>query len=497
MASDQTAGRIAAEDAASVLALPPVAVTALAFLALHLALALLLPLVEDEAYYALWASVPSAGYYDHPPMIAWWIAAGEAMFGVNRLGVRLLPVLAFAAVTPMVARMACLAGGDRRAARAAALFVNATLPILALGFTATPDAPSVFFWALAAWAVMEAEAAAGTAQPEAATQWWLLAGLAAGLGVLSKFTNLFLWLGLAGWLVASRDGRRALRRPAVWAAAGLALLVLVPFAHWNLTHHLAGLSRQFGRLNAGRQPLRLAGLAAFLATTLALATPLIFAAAAAGTAAAARARGGARLLLWLSAPLLLYMCLHAPHAKVQANWLAPLFPMAAVLAALGAGAWRPRFDWLAAGTGLVLGVSALALAFRPGAPVFPGRNPPNETKGWIAFRGAVLAEARNADARWIATDGYGLTGSLWWYLPDMPVWSLTGADRYIFRGPLPKALCTAPALLLTVGPSAATSLARFTRHGTPVTLARRAGPAVLQRYTATPVAGLTDCRTLP
>ena len=30
-------------------------------------------LVPDEAYYWLWSRVPSAGYYDHPPMIAWWI----------------------------------------------------------------------------------------------------------------------------------------------------------------------------------------------------------------------------------------------------------------------------------------------------------------------------------------------------------------------------------------------------------------------------------------
>nr|QQZ49443.1 hypothetical protein JKL49_20970 [Phenylobacterium glaciei] len=32
-------------------------------------------LTEDEAYYRLWAQQLHFGYYDHPPMIAWWIRA--------------------------------------------------------------------------------------------------------------------------------------------------------------------------------------------------------------------------------------------------------------------------------------------------------------------------------------------------------------------------------------------------------------------------------------
>jgi 4-amino-4-deoxy-L-arabinose transferase-like glycosyltransferase len=32
-------------------------------------------LVPDETYYWLWAQHPSFGYYDHPPMVAWGIAA--------------------------------------------------------------------------------------------------------------------------------------------------------------------------------------------------------------------------------------------------------------------------------------------------------------------------------------------------------------------------------------------------------------------------------------
>ncbi|MDN8823160.1 hypothetical protein Q0M41_13995, partial [Staphylococcus aureus] len=48
---------------------------------LRLAAAWEIPLTEDEAYYRLWAGHLQAGYYDHPPMIAWWIRVGTLVAG--------------------------------------------------------------------------------------------------------------------------------------------------------------------------------------------------------------------------------------------------------------------------------------------------------------------------------------------------------------------------------------------------------------------------------
>ena len=44
-------------------------------LVLRAVMAALLPLSADEAYYWLWSKHLAAGYYDHPPMIAWLIRA--------------------------------------------------------------------------------------------------------------------------------------------------------------------------------------------------------------------------------------------------------------------------------------------------------------------------------------------------------------------------------------------------------------------------------------
>src|SRR3954469_4902550 len=52
------------------------------------------PLVPEEAYYWLYAQHPALSYFDHPPMVAWVISAGTAVFGnTSEFGVRIVPCL--------------------------------------------------------------------------------------------------------------------------------------------------------------------------------------------------------------------------------------------------------------------------------------------------------------------------------------------------------------------------------------------------------------------
>src|SRR5215469_14923868 len=82
----------------------------LAVLILRLIVAGLTHLTEDEAYYRLWSMAPALGYYDHPPMIAWWIWLGRRLAGDTPLGIRLLPIVAGVVTSLIVFDMARLAG---------------------------------------------------------------------------------------------------------------------------------------------------------------------------------------------------------------------------------------------------------------------------------------------------------------------------------------------------------------------------------------------------
>src|SRR5690348_17974603 len=53
-----------------------------------------LDLRTDEAYYWTWSKESALSFLDHPPMIAWFIRFGTAIFGDTNFGVRFAGLLA-------------------------------------------------------------------------------------------------------------------------------------------------------------------------------------------------------------------------------------------------------------------------------------------------------------------------------------------------------------------------------------------------------------------
>ena len=152
------------------------------------------PLVPDETYYWVWSHALAPGYLDHPPMVAFWIKAGTALMGQTALGVRLLGPLAAALASWMLFDAGRVLFPGTKAGIVAAILLNASL-LLGVGTVImTPDSPLLFFWTATLWAM--ARLAAG-----GAGGWWLAAGLFAGLALDSKYTALFLWVGVGLWVL--------------------------------------------------------------------------------------------------------------------------------------------------------------------------------------------------------------------------------------------------------------------------------------------------------
>ena len=62
--------------------------------ALRIAWAHLIELRTDEAYYWTWSKEHVLSYLDHPPMVAWFIRIGTAIFGDTNFGVRFAGIAA-------------------------------------------------------------------------------------------------------------------------------------------------------------------------------------------------------------------------------------------------------------------------------------------------------------------------------------------------------------------------------------------------------------------
>ena len=440
-------------------------------------------LAPDETYYWLWSRFPAAGYFDHPPMIAWWIAASTRLFGDTAFAIRAPLVLSVVMTTVAVYRTCIELELGERAAGLAALWLNAMFLVGGLALIATPDSPSVMFWALATWALARLRR---TGNPVL----WLVAGLLAGLGCVSKYTNLFLGVGFLVWCIAERNARRWFISPWLYAGGVAALVAFLPVIVWNAEHQWVSFYKQFGRIDGDGFTWRYLG--EFFAAQFGLLNPLvaIFSVLALGAAwrgADRRGRGAVLFLVATIAPLILYMLVHSLHSRVQGNWLGPAYPAMAILAAMAASsvdaspALRRMAGWVAP-VGIGGFVLAATLLATPVGARLSWSGPVDLLLGWPQFAGQVEHYRRQIGAQWIATTGYGLTGELAFHSgrPDL-VHEVTERVRYAFQ-PAPTVPAGEPVLVVVKDAGGHDLEACFQSVAPVAVVTRSAGERAIESY---------------
>ncbi|MEO8301122.1 MAG: glycosyltransferase family 39 protein, partial [Rhizomicrobium sp.] len=279
---------------------------------------------------------------------------------------------------------------------------------------------------------------------------WLGAGIAAGLGLLSKYSMLFLGAGALLWLIADRDARKWLLSPWPYLGAVLALAIFAPHLVWQSQHHWQTFQLQFGRIGASHFTLRYLG--EFLAAQFGLASPLLVLLMAVGLWRATRL-GSDRLMLailvWVG---LGYFFQHALHDRVQGNWPCFLYPALAILAAdafaLTSVFWR-RASIFAAPLAAVLLIAVYLQATLAWMPV--KKDPLARMLGRefapIGEVVAALVKAHLADA--VLTTDYQTTAWLRFNNPGMRVVQLNEPQRYPGAPAADAALLARPLIYLT------------------------------------------------
>lgn len=192
--------------------------TLLITLLIKVAVAVLLPMTGDEAYFIVWGNHPDYGYYDHPPMVGWFLTA-LLYFGDSELWLR-MPAIA---ITTLIGwgiyriirdndiTLACLAG-----------ILYLTAPINVVGVLITTDTPLIFFSFLSALCFYKA-------QRYDDISWYAFAGIFLGLAFFSKFFAGLLGLAYVAYTILYvRRGRRPYYG-LLWVIAGT-----LPFIGLNL-----------------------------------------------------------------------------------------------------------------------------------------------------------------------------------------------------------------------------------------------------------------------
>lgn len=388
----------------------------IAVTALRAAFAASLPLTGDEAYYWEWSRRLAAGYVDHPPAVAFCIAA-FSWLGHDPFAVRIAFVLC-----GLGAALFCGAAASRLArdpaAGAVAALATALAPLLTVAFgSASPDGPFALAWAAALYCAVRAFRERGSV-------WFAALGIAIGASLLSRAFGLVLAGGIAA--AALTPQYRHLWRSGLWIAFVVAGIVYAPYLWWNASHDwisftFALLQRHpSDEVQLGRPPLLYAlDLLAF--------SPGLWIAA---TIVLVREREP--LIVWTAAPFSIVLLLLSMHERVEVYWF--IGPFLSVCVALGSAfarwtqsAQRRSFAWMFA-PAAVLSALIFTAGLAPGAVYTALRSAgvrladggPFEmfTYQPLSHDVAKLVTPRGAVAM---TDGYGFSSLLDFYANVRPV----------------------------------------------------------------------------
>lgn len=400
----------------------------------------------DEAYYWTWSKENVLSFLDHPPMIAWFIRFGTAIFGDTNLGVRFSGILAMLVTQLLIADIVRRVTHDARAVVLAVLMPEAALYYGLLMAKVSPDVALIPFSVAMVWALIRLKESDNA-------RWWLVAGVFAGFSLLSKFTAVMLIPAVVAFMLVPNWRRRWLLSPYPWAAALTALVLFLPVLIWNAGHDWASFRFQFVRATATNE-LSLRTVGDFIGLQLGLVgfvllPVVLFALALTAWRGFHRSDPAAILLSTAVIVPFSYFFWRSLTLRVGDTWPMFMWPIGFAATAInismlpreGFPVWmiRSTISWARAVIAFGIVFVIMVFLYYVVSPWnFLGRTDPiGSEAGYRQVVDRVQAKLQKTGATWIATTDYRTYAMLRWYFNDrVPVIQINERRRFMgFRDP--------------------------------------------------------------
>jgi hypothetical protein len=400
----------------------------------------------DEAYYWTWSKESVLSFLDHPPMIAWFIGFGTAIFGDTNFGVRFAGLLAMPVTELLLADIVRRVTHDFRAVILAVLMPEAALYCGLLMAKVAPDVALIPFAVAMVWALVRL-----VESDEA--RWWLAAGVFAGLALLSKFTAVMLIPAVLGFMLIPDWRRRWITSPYPWLAGAIAVALFSPVLIWNAQHDWASFRFQSVRAVATHE-LSVRTVGDFFGLQFFLVGPILLPVVLSGVALTAwravRRRDAVAILLGTSVIVPFgYFLWKSLTLRIGDTWPMFMWPIGFAAAAINI-AMLPREGWpawmikstiawanAAVASGIVLVVGVFLYSVASPWNFFGKADPIGGEAGYEQVASRARSEMQKIGASWIATTDYRTYAMLRWYLKDrVPVVQINERGRFLgFRDP--------------------------------------------------------------
>jgi len=344
---------------------------------------------NDEVYYWTYALYPDISHFDHPPMLGFLIQlttfnlAFESEFFI-RLGAVLLGTFNIWLVF--------LIGKNIRDALtgfyAAVLYTASIYAFIIAGTFILPDTPQLSFWLLSVYLLLISV----TGPVKRKTKGFLLlAGLSIGLALLSKYTSVFLLSG--AFIFVLLDNRQWFKTKELYISAFISLLFFLPVFIWNFNNDFISFTFQSDRVGIFESGIRGDFFFTELSGQMLYNNPVNFILGVLALIACFRGKISmnplkARLLLWISLPLIALFLFFSLFRHTLPHWTGPawttiIFITAAYLRELDVKRAKERLfqPVLLISLGLMLIVISLGLLQIKGGMLFNDPGDRTENRG--------------------------------------------------------------------------------------------------------------------
>ena len=382
-------------------------------------------LVPDETYYWDWTRFLSAGYFDHPPMVAWLTWLSTLLLGNSYWAIKAVPLLCGLGLSIILYFIGKRFLKKERSLIYLIILANFTMIFAVGGLLLTPDIPLVFFWTVAILFAYKALF-------EKHTISWLMMGIFVGLGMLSKYTFVIFGLALFLFLISDVDHRKILLTWKPYAALAISLITFLPNLVWNMNNQWKTVVFQFFSRSGKQLDLsqRLTYIFEYLSSQMGLLSPFIFI----GLVIAIylifknyRDNLKLRFLVFFTVIPFLFFGLFSFSKHIEPNW-----PAAGYITGLLLFVWvwenspRPRlrkFFAFAAIFSVITTLLVLIHGVFPFIPIKPKNDRTLLQRGWKQIVQQVDEQRNSIDPKHkfpLTANSYQMASLLAFYSPDHP-----------------------------------------------------------------------------
>lgn len=183
---------------------------------------------NDEVYYWTYALYPDWSHFDHPPMVGWFIQLFSCnLLFTSEFFLRLSSVVFMTLNTYLIYLIGKQVKDERTGFYSALLYTASTYAFVITGIFILPDTPLIVFIFLAVLQFVKYF-------QNGKNKHLVLAGLFAGLAMLSKYSGIFVWVGVGLYVIFY--SRKEFKNPFLYISALISAVCMLPVLMWNINN---------------------------------------------------------------------------------------------------------------------------------------------------------------------------------------------------------------------------------------------------------------------